>query len=105
MDETLETMGKKETRSQRLHRIRLGAHQEWSIRAREDEVSLVFAPKMQVFESGEVQDMCGEDVSFCLDAIEAGFDIWCDPLIRSRARENKSHLGGHYARSKFNRPI
>ena len=25
-----------------------------------------FAPKMQVFESGEVQDMCGEDVSFCL---------------------------------------
>ena len=31
-----------------------------------------FAPKMQVFESGEVQDMCGEDVSFCLDAIAAG---------------------------------
>ena len=30
-----------------------------------------FAPKMQVFESGEVQDMCGEDVSFCLDAKEA----------------------------------
>ena len=27
-----------------------------------------FAPKMQVFESGTVQDMCGEDVSFCLDA-------------------------------------
>ena len=26
-----------------------------------------FAPKMQVFESGAVQDMCGEDVSFCLD--------------------------------------
>ena len=25
-----------------------------------------FAPKMQVFESGAVQDMCGEDVSFCL---------------------------------------
>ena len=41
-----------------------------------------FAPKMQVFESGEVQDMCGEDVSFCLDAIEAGFEIWCDPKIR-----------------------
>ena len=41
-----------------------------------------FAPKMQVFESGAVQDMCGEDVSFCLDAIEAGFDIWCDPRIR-----------------------
>ena len=41
-----------------------------------------FAPKMQVFESGAVQDMCGEDVSFCLDAIEQGEDIWCDPRIR-----------------------
>ena len=41
-----------------------------------------FAPKMQIFESGEVQDMCGEDVSFCLDAKDAGFDIWCDPRIR-----------------------
>jgi len=41
-----------------------------------------FAPKMQVFDSGEVQDMCGEDVSFCLDAKEAGFEIWCDPKIR-----------------------
>ena len=41
-----------------------------------------FAPKMQVFESGEVQDMCGEDVSFCLDAIEKGYEIWCDPVIR-----------------------
>ena len=41
-----------------------------------------FAPKMQIFESGSVQDMCGEDVSFCLDAIEAGYDIWCDPRIR-----------------------
>ena len=41
-----------------------------------------FAPKMQVFESGEVQDMCGEDVSFCLDAKKAGFSILCDPRIR-----------------------
>ena len=41
-----------------------------------------FAPKMQVFESGKVQDMCGEDVSFCLDAKEEGFEIWCDPRIR-----------------------
>ena len=41
-----------------------------------------FAPKMQIFESGAVQDMCGEDVSFCLDAKEAGFEIWCDPRIR-----------------------
>jgi hypothetical protein len=41
-----------------------------------------FAPKMQVFESGNVQDMCGEDVSFCLDAKEKDFEIWCDPRIR-----------------------
>ena len=41
-----------------------------------------FAPKMQVFDSGEVQDMCGEDVSFCLDAKEKGYEIWCDPTIR-----------------------
>ena len=41
-----------------------------------------FAPKMQVFESGNVQDMCGEDVSFCLDAKKAGMITWCDPRIR-----------------------
>ena len=41
-----------------------------------------FAPQMQVFESGEVQDMCGEDVSFCLDAKKEGYEIWCDPRIR-----------------------
>ena len=41
-----------------------------------------FAPKMQQFESGEVQDMCGEDVSFCLDAKDMGHEIWCDPRIR-----------------------
>ena len=64
-----------------------------------------FAPKMQVFESGEVQDMCGEDVSFCLDAIEAGFRYLVRSTYSSRARENKSHLGGRYARSEFNRPI
>ena len=48
-----------------------------------------FAPKMQVFESGEVQDMCGEDVSFCLDALDAGFDIWCDPRIRVGHEKNR----------------
>ena len=42
----------------------------------------LFAPQMQVFDSGEVQDMCGEDVSFCLDAIKAGFEIWIDPKCR-----------------------
>ena len=41
-----------------------------------------FAPKMQVFDSGNVQDMCGEDVSFCLDAKAAGMVTWCDPRIR-----------------------
>ena len=42
-----------------------------------------FAPQMQVFDSGEVQDMCGEDVSFCLDAIrKCDFEIWCHPKIR-----------------------
>ena len=41
-----------------------------------------FAPKMQIFESGAVHDMGGEDVSFCLDAKEAGFRIMCDPRIR-----------------------
>ena len=41
-----------------------------------------FAPKMQVFESGNVQDMCGEDVSFCLDAKKEGIVTWCDPRIR-----------------------
>ena len=51
-----------------------------------------FAPKMQVFESGDVQDMCGEDVSFCLDAIEAGYEIWCDPRISSWSRKNSRYL-------------
>ena len=41
-----------------------------------------FAPQMQVFESGNVQDMCGEDVSFCLDAKKKGYEIWCNPTIR-----------------------
>ena len=41
-----------------------------------------FAPKMQVFDSGKVQDMCGEDVSFCLDAKKDGMVTWCDPRIR-----------------------
>ena len=41
-----------------------------------------FAPKMQVFDSGKVQDMCGEDVSCCLDAKKEGMVTWCDPRIR-----------------------
>ena len=50
-----------------------------------------FAPKMQVFESGEVQDMCGEDVSFCLDAKEAGYEIWCDPRVRVGHEKQESY--------------
>jgi hypothetical protein len=41
-----------------------------------------FGPKLQVFENGEVQDFCGEDVSFCLDAKSLGYEIWVDPRIR-----------------------
>lgn len=41
-----------------------------------------FGPKLQVFEDGEVQDFCGEDVSFCLEAKELGYEIWVDPRIR-----------------------
>jgi hypothetical protein len=37
---------------------------------------------MQDVESGNVQVVCGEDVSFCLDAKAAGFEVWCDPRIR-----------------------
>lgn len=41
-----------------------------------------FAPELKVFEDGAVADMCGEDVSFCLNAIEAGYEIWCHPAVR-----------------------
>ena len=51
-----------------------------------------FAPQMQVFESGEVQDMCGEDVSFCLDAQKANFEIWCDPRIRVGHEKTRDNL-------------
>ena len=37
---------------------------------------------MKVFESGSVQDSSGEDVSFCLDAKDMRYDVWCDPRIR-----------------------
>ena len=40
------------------------------------------APKMQVFGSRDEQDMGVEDVSFGLDAKEAGMEIWIDPKIR-----------------------
>ena len=40
-----------------------------------------WGPKLQVFPNG-IQDFCGEDVSFCLDAKEIGFKIVVDPRIR-----------------------
>jgi hypothetical protein len=30
----------------------------------------------------DVQDLCSEDVAFCLDAKNAGFEIWVDPKCR-----------------------
>ena len=40
-----------------------------------------FAPKMQVFESGDVQDMWRRCI-ILFRCLEAGFEIWCDPRIR-----------------------
>lgn len=41
----------------------------------------VFGPKLQSYENG-IQDFCGEDVGFCLDAKELGFNILVDPAVR-----------------------
>lgn len=41
----------------------------------------VFGPKLQTFDNG-IQDYCGEDVGFCLDAKELGISILVDPSIR-----------------------
>ena len=35
--------------------------------------------------------MCGEDVSFCLDAKDLGFEIWCDPQL-AWTRKDKDNL-------------
>jgi hypothetical protein len=40
-----------------------------------------WGPQLQKFENG-IQDFCGEDVSFCLDAKRLGMDIIVDPRIR-----------------------
>lgn len=40
-----------------------------------------FAPKL-INLNKEVRDVCSEDVAFCLDAKEAGYDIWLNPQIR-----------------------
>lgn len=40
-----------------------------------------FAPRMRCMEN-EIQDLCSEDVAFCIDAKNAGFEIWLDPKCR-----------------------
>lgn len=40
-----------------------------------------FAPRMRYMENG-VQDLCSEDVAFCIDAKNAGFEVWVDPKCR-----------------------
>ncbi len=40
-----------------------------------------FAPKMINLGDG-IQDVCSEDVAFCRDAKDAGFEIWLDPTCR-----------------------
>lgn len=40
-----------------------------------------FAPRMR-YMLNDVQDLCSEDVAFCIDAKNAGFEIWVDPKCR-----------------------
>jgi hypothetical protein len=40
-----------------------------------------FAPKLRKLPGG-IEDVCSEDVAFCADAREAGFEIWVDPRVR-----------------------
>jgi hypothetical protein len=40
-----------------------------------------FAPKLLNIGEG-MQDVCSEDVAFCHDAKDAGFEIWLDPTCR-----------------------
>lgn len=41
----------------------------------------VFGPKLQKYDNG-IEDFCGEDVGFCLDAKELGIPIVVDPQVR-----------------------
>jgi hypothetical protein len=41
----------------------------------------VFGPQLQKYENG-IEDYCGEDVGFCLDAKKLGFEIVVHPAIR-----------------------
>ena len=40
-----------------------------------------FAPRKLAI-SGNISEMCSEDVAFCLDARDAGFDLWVNPKVR-----------------------
>ena len=40
-----------------------------------------FAPKL-INIGEDLQEVCSEDVAFCRDAKDAGFDIWLDPTCR-----------------------
>lgn len=40
-----------------------------------------FAPKrMQI--GDELEDMCSEDVAFCIDARSEGIEVWVDPVVK-----------------------
>ena len=41
----------------------------------------VFGPKLQAYDNG-IEDFCGEDVGFCLDAKALGLSIVVDPAVR-----------------------
>jgi hypothetical protein len=42
-----------------------------------------FAPKLMKL-NNNIEDVCSEDVSFCIDAKKENFDIWVNP---------KAHVG------------
>lgn len=46
-----------------------------------------FAPRM-LFMDGNIQEYCSEDVAFCTDAKNAGFEIWVDPKCRVGHEKN-----------------
>ena len=48
----------------------------------------VWGPKLQSFDNG-ITDYCGEDVGFCLDAKELGFQVAVDPRIRVGHEKNQ----------------
>ena len=47
-----------------------------------------FAPKLQDLGNG-MQDMCSEDVAWCLDAKKAGIEVYVDPLAHVGHEKNQ----------------